>query len=185
MKTAFCLSDPVVFPATYRTEKWGHPFGLKHPLWSLVSGPEWVGQACGTGQWRDTWPGPTGCGPAHHRWQRSQCHLPSLHWRKPCHHPSLRKYDDKNKEITYLLNACVCLRFYHTPYCCLTWLGVTVVYSIPVQLKKLLRFRFFFSVAAHCKCVLTHLQSRDGHSRINSFIEFCTEIKNIAWDVTI
>lgn len=34
MKTAFCISDSVVFRATYRTEKWEHPFGLRHPLWS-------------------------------------------------------------------------------------------------------------------------------------------------------
>lgn len=78
-ENCYCLGDYVVFWATYRTEKWEHPFGLRHPLWNLVSGPEWVGRAYGTGQWRDTWPGPTGCGPARRRWQRSQCRLPSQH----------------------------------------------------------------------------------------------------------
>lgn len=77
MKLATALGDRVVFWATYRTGKWEHPFGLRHPLWNLVSGPEWVGRACETGQWRDTWPGPTGCGPARRHWRRSQCRLPS------------------------------------------------------------------------------------------------------------
>lgn len=107
-ENCYCLGDYVVFWATYRTEKWEHPFGLRHPLWNLVSGPEWVGQACGTGQWRDTWPGPTGCGPARRRWQRSQCRLPSQHWRKPCHHLSLitQSWGSAGRYL-----HCVCLLF--------------------------------------------------------------------------
>lgn len=39
-----------------------------------------------------------------------------------------------------------------------TWLGIRVVHGVAIQLEQLHRLGLFFSVAAHGKCVLTHLQ---------------------------
>lgn len=40
----------------------------------------------------------------------------------------------------------------------LTWLGVSVVHCVAIQLEKLHRLGLLLSVAAHGKRVLTHLQ---------------------------
>lgn len=52
------------------------------------------------------------------------------------------------------------VEFYYFSLCCLTWLGVTVVHSISIQLQKFLWFRLFLSIAAHRKRILAHLQSQ-------------------------
>lgn len=108
-KLAVCKTDQDLFWATYRTEKWEHPFGPRRPLWSWVSGPELVGRACGTGRWRDTLPGPTGFCPARHRWQTSQCRLPSRHWRKPGHRPSLLRQRGEQHVVSSRCACVVCV----------------------------------------------------------------------------
>lgn len=50
---------------------------------------------------------------------------------------------------------------------CLTWLRVTVIHSITIQLKEFLWLWLFLSVAAHGKRVLTHLQNK-GLNVINT-----------------
>lgn len=44
----------------------------------------------------------------------------------------------------------------------LTWLGVSVVHCVSIQLEELHRLRLLLSVAAHGKGVLTHLWQEQG-----------------------
>lgn len=44
----------------------------------------------------------------------------------------------------------------------LTWLGVSVVHSVSIQLEELHRLCLLLSVAAHGKGVLTHLWQEQG-----------------------
>lgn len=53
--------------------------------------------------------------------------------------------------------VCVWTEWSHVRLCRLTWLGITVVHSVTVQLEKLLRFWLFLSIAAHGERILTHL----------------------------
>lgn len=46
-----------------------------------------------------------------------------------------------------------------------TWLGVSVVHSVAVQLQQLLRLRFLLPVTAHGEGVLTDLEERQTVSR--------------------
>lgn len=39
-----------------------------------------------------------------------------------------------------------------------TWLRVSVVHGVSIELQQLLRFSFFLPVAAHSKCILTNLR---------------------------
>lgn len=60
----------------------------------------------------------------------------------------------------YKIPVCLLAVLFYFPLCILTRLGVTVVHGIAIQLQKLLWFRFFLSVAAHGKGILTHLETK-------------------------
>lgn len=76
---------------THRIERWARPAVAPFRPWSSASAPVWEEPACATGRWPDTWPAPTGSGPAHRRWQRSRCRPLSRRWRRFDLHPDLMR----------------------------------------------------------------------------------------------